>query len=84
MQVWGRVAAWREGRLFVQGRTLADLAETLERHAPGYILIADGDLAARRVTGSYDLTDIDGALSAMVQPHGGRVLHITPLLRIVL
>ncbi|MCQ6263047.1 FecR domain-containing protein [Alcanivorax sp. MM125-6] len=79
-----RVAAWREGRLFVQDRTLADLADTLERHAPGYILIADGDLAARRVTGSYDLTDIDGALSAMVQPHGGRVLHITPLLRIVL
>ncbi|MBL7251880.1 FecR family protein [Alloalcanivorax marinus] len=79
-----RVATWRQGRLFVQDRTLADLAATLERYAPGYILIADGDLAARRVTGSYDLTDIDAALGAMVQPHGGRVLRITPLLRIVL
>lgn len=79
-----RVAVWRQGRLFVQDRTLADLADTLERHAHGYILIADDALAARRVTGSYDLSDVDAALAAMVQPHGGRVLRITPLLRIVL
>ena len=41
-----QVQAWLHEH-FAEGTTLADLAETLERHAPGYILIADGDLAAR-------------------------------------
>lgn len=79
-----RVAAWREGRLFVQDRTVTDLADTLERYTSGYIVVADGDLAERRVTGSYDLSDVSGVLSAIVQPHGGRILHLPPFLHIVL
>lgn len=80
----GRIATWLEGRLFVQDRTVASLVGTLERYIPGYILVMDSRLSARRVTGSYNLNDPDGALSAIVQPYGGRVLHLTPLLRIVL
>lgn len=79
-----RVASWRGGWLFVQDRTLADLVDTLERYAPGYILFADNTLSDRRVTGSYDLHNVDAALKAMVQPYGGRILQLTPLLRIVL
>ncbi|WP_250463460.1 FecR family protein [Microbulbifer litoralis] len=79
-----RVALWRRGRLFVQDRPVADLVDTLERHAPGYILVLDDTLARHRITGSYDLSNVDGALSAIVQPRGGRVLHLTPFLRILL
>ncbi|KAF0807153.1 protein fecR [Alcanivorax xiamenensis] len=79
-----RVAGWREGRLFVQDRSVADLLDTLRRYYKGYILIADDDLGARRVTGSYDLTDVDAALAALVRPHDGRVIHVTPFLRVVL
>lgn len=77
------VAAWRRGRLFVNDRTVADVVETLERYYSGRILIVDDDLATRRVTGSYNLRDIDLALTGLVQPHHGQILEITPFLRIL-
>lgn len=77
------VAAWRGGRLVVDGITLGRLAEELARHHVGGIVVADDDLAQRRVTGVFDLADPNAALRAAVLPHGGRVTRLTPFLLLV-
>lgn len=79
----GDVAAWRQGTLLVVDASIAEVVETLDRYHAGWIVIADDRLAARRVNGLYDLSNPDGALRALVQPAGGQVHEITPLLRVL-
>jgi transmembrane sensor len=77
------VASWRDGRLFVADATVAEVVEELRRFHPGWIVIADGRLAAARVTGLYDLRDPARALRALVRPAGGQLREVTPLLHIL-
>lgn len=77
------VAGWRDGVLFVQDATVAEVVDMLRRYHAGWVLLRDEKLAARRVTGLYDLRDIGRALRALVQPHGGQVREVTPLLYIM-
>lgn len=79
----GEVASWRDGRLFVDGATVADVVDVLGRYSTGWIVVADSRLAKQQVTGLFDLNDIDRALAALVQPFGGRVQTVTPLLQIL-
>ncbi|WP_437352305.1 FecR family protein [Neorhizobium petrolearium] len=77
------MAAWRNGRLFVNDVTIASVVEALQRYHPAWISIPSGDLAGRRVTGLYDLSNPDRALEALVQPYGGKVHRISPYLRVL-
>ncbi|MDF2621072.1 MAG: hypothetical protein K0S00_3731 [Xanthobacteraceae bacterium] len=77
------IGTWREGRLFVQDATIADVVEQLQRYHRAWIAVPDGALAARRVTGLYDLADPDRALRALVEPHGGRMREISPYMRVL-
>jgi ferric-dicitrate binding protein FerR (iron transport regulator) len=77
------IGAWRQGRLFVEDQSIASVVEILQRHHKGFIRIASNDLASRRVTGSYDLSDPDKALSALVEAHGGTVYRLSPYLRVL-
>jgi transmembrane sensor len=77
------VASWRGGRLIVGDRPLAEVLETLRRHHRGLILLAGRDLARRRVTGVYDLSDPERALRALVGPYGATVHRLTPLVLVV-
>ena len=77
------VAAWRRGRLLIESATIGDLIDELRRYRSGTIVITDGTLAARRVTGVFDLTDPVRALETVVKPHQGRVREITPWLVVV-
>lgn len=77
------IAAWRNGYLFVSDATIGFVAEQLQRYHPAWISVPDRDLAARRVTGLYDLRDPDRALRALVEPYGGRVRAVSPYLRIL-
>lgn len=77
------IGTWREGRLFVQDATIADVVEQLRRYHRAWIAVPDGALAARRVTGLYDLADPDRALRALVEPHGGRMREISPYMRVL-
>jgi transmembrane sensor len=79
----GEVASWRDGRLFVDGATVAEAVDVLGRYHSGWIVVADSRLAKQQVTGLFDLNDIDRALSALVQPFDGRVQKVTPLLQIL-
>jgi transmembrane sensor len=77
------VASWRDGRLFVDGVTVADVVEELGRYSEGWIIVADARLATQRVTGLFDVKDMDRALAALVQPFDGQVRSVTPLLRVL-
>jgi len=77
------IAAWRNGKLFVNDVTIAAVVEELQRYHPAWISIPSGDLANRRVTGLYDLSNPDRALEALVQPYGGKVHSVSPYLRVL-
>ncbi|MEN2975619.1 FecR domain-containing protein [Tistrella bauzanensis] len=77
------VALWQDGRLFVDGATVAEVVDRLRAYTPGLIIVADDALGARQVTGLYDLGDPAAALSALMRAHGGRVRRIGPLLTIL-
>ena len=79
----GLVAAWRSGRLAVNDWPLGDVVDTLRRYFHGSIVVLDDGLAARRVTGSYDLADPAAALRAAVYPYGGTVRELTPWILVV-
>lgn len=77
------VAAWRRGQLYAQETRLGDAIEQLRRYFNGTIMLTDADLADRRVTGAYNLTDPEDALRGMSRVHGATVRRITPWLLIV-
>jgi len=74
------VASWREGRLVVDGASLAAVVEELGRYHRGFILIRDPELAARRVTGVFDLRRPLEALDAIAGSQRGSITRITPYL----
>ncbi|MFZ5781180.1 MAG: FecR family protein [Pseudomonadota bacterium] len=73
----------QDGRLAVRNRPVAEVVARLRPWFSGRIVIADGDVGHRPVTGVFDLTDPAGALEALVAPQGGRVTRVTPWLLIV-
>jgi transmembrane sensor len=77
------IGAWRSGKMFVNNVTVAAAAARLQRYHSAWISIPQPELAARRVTGVYDLTDPDHALQALVQPFGGTVRAVTPYGRVL-
>lgn len=78
-----RVAAWRDGRLFVKDWPLGDVVQALRHHFHGAIVVLGGALSERRVTGVYDLADPVDALRAAAYPHGVAVRRLTPWLLVV-
>jgi len=78
-----QVAAWRHGRLAVNDWPLGDVVDALRRHFRGSIVMLNDGLAARRVTGFYDLADPAAALRAAVYPYGARVHRLTPWVLVV-
>ena len=77
------VGAWRDNRLFVDGATIGSVVEVIRRYHPGWVGLADADLAAERVTGLYDLRNPDRALRALVEPYGGTVWSFSPYGRLI-
>ena len=77
------IAAWRNGRMFVNDITVGAAAERLQRYHSAWISVPDPALASRRVTGLYDLKNPDGALEAIVKPFGGKVRKVTPYGRVL-
>ena len=77
------VAAWRHGQLYAQETPLGEAVEQLRRSFGGTIVLTDGQLAQRRITGAYNLADPEDALRGMARVHGATVRRITPWLLIV-
>ncbi len=77
------MAAWRLGKLSIDGATVSDIVEQLRPYYPGTIVVTDDSLGRQFVTGVFDIRDPAGALSAIVEPHAGKVRRITPWLLLV-
>lgn len=77
------IGAWRDRRLFIEGATVAQVAEEIGRYRPGWVVVASSHLGRQRVTGLFDLQDPDRALNALVLPFGGQLRQISPYLRIL-
>jgi transmembrane sensor len=69
--------AWQEGRLVFHQATLRDVVAAIGRHRPGRILILDGALAERRVTGSFPAADTEAALASLQAILGFRRQDLT-------
>lgn len=76
-------AAWRQGRLVFEERTIASVVEEIGRYVPGKILIADAGVGARRVSGSFDLSDPVGALQGLAEAFDVKVTRIGPYVTIL-
>lgn len=75
--------AWRDGRLVFDGRTIASVVEEIGRYIPGKILIADAAVGARRVSGSFDLSDPVRALQGLAEAFDIKVTRIGPYVTIL-
>jgi transmembrane sensor len=74
------VAPWLHGQIVARDRPMADIVDELRRYYGGAIVVADGALRGRRVTGVYNLADPAAALRAIVGAHGGAVRQVSPWL----
>jgi transmembrane sensor len=74
------VAPWLHGQIVARDRPMADVVDELRRYYGGAIVVADGTLHGRRVTGVYNLADPVAALRAIMGAHGGSVRQVSPWL----
>lgn len=77
------IASWRDGYVFANKTTIADVIEELRRYDHGWIVLADPALGRQRVTGLYDARDPGKALDALMATAGGRITRITPYITVL-
>jgi transmembrane sensor len=77
----GRELAWREGKIALQGETLAEAVAVYARYSDTSIVIADPDLAQMPVTGLFAINNPLGfsravaeVFGAQVRQEGGRIV----------
>jgi len=63
----GRELAWREGKIALQGETLAEAAAVYARYSDTPIVIADADLAQMQVTGLFAVNNPLGFSRAVAE-----------------
>lgn len=79
----GMATAWRQGRIIFDNSPLSSVVEQIDRYIPGRIVVAQSDIADRRISGSLDLTRPDNALNAFAHAIGIRITRIGPYLTIL-
>ncbi|HAE46702.1 MAG: FecR protein [Tistrella sp.] len=72
----GQFAAWREGRLVVEGEPVAAVLARIARWYDGRIVLLDDDLGAMPISGVYTTSDPEAAARAVIRPYGGRLRRI--------
>lgn len=75
--------AWREGRLVFDHVPLAEVVAELNRYRRGRIVVADGALATRAVSGVFHAADPDGALATIGQVLNAHSTSIPSLLTVL-
>ncbi len=78
-----RATAWRRGELVFDKARLSDVVAELNRYRRGRIVISDGSLADRRVSGFFRTDELDGALASMTRELGARALNLPPFLTVL-
>lgn len=75
--------SWMRGQLVAHGRPVADVIGSLERYFDGLIVVADGSISSRRVTGLYDLEQPAQTLRELAASHDAEVWQISPWVLLV-
>ncbi|GAB4066754.1 FecR family protein [Ancylobacter sonchi] len=75
--------AWRRGMLVFNGARLNHVVETLNRYRRGRIVILDGELAKRRVSGVFPTSDLDDAIDTITSELGIGSRSIYPLITVL-
>lgn len=78
-----RATAWRRGRLIVDHQPLAAVVADLNRYRRGRIVIVDPALAAREVSGVFDMTDPETALAIIARDLRIRSASVPPLVTLL-
>jgi transmembrane sensor len=73
------VLAWRRGQLVVDNATLESVVREIGHHFSGRIVIASEELAQRRVSGTFAISDPDAALELLRQSLGIEITRLGPL-----
>jgi transmembrane sensor len=76
-------AAWRNGQLIVERRTVAAVLDEIGRYHRGVILLRDAQLGATTINGVYDIAHPIEAVRAVAEGAGGQVTAIGPYVLIV-
>ncbi|WP_171060432.1 FecR family protein [Poseidonocella sp. HB161398] len=75
--------AWRRGLLIFDDRPLGDVVEELNRYRHGKIVIRSASLAARRVSGVFDITRIDEAVDHIARDLDLGVFQLPPMVTVL-
>lgn len=73
-----QVGAWRQGRLVVNGASVAEVVARLRPYYPGLILLDGDQLPGRQVTGVFDLSQPRHVLQTLARLYGGSVSDPIP------
>jgi transmembrane sensor len=79
----GRATAWRRGQLVFDRVRLADVVAELSRYRRGRIIIADTNLADRKVSGVFETADLDEALASITQELKMRTAALPPFVTVL-
>lgn len=79
----GNETAWRDGKLVFSNQPLREVLATLEKHRFGKIVLLSDAAGAQRVSGIFDLSNTDQALSALAAGLPIRITLATDLLTII-
>lgn len=77
------MATWRTDRLVVDGMTLGEAADIIQRRLNGPVFFTNADLRQTRVSGSLDLSQPLTALRILAQTGGGRLYEIAGMGRVI-
>lgn len=78
-----QLASWRNGMLVADDESLAVVVARIARWLPGKVVIASSELGAQRISGVYNLSNPQRALSLAIQSSGGKIREITPWLTVI-
>lgn len=78
-----QVGAWRRRQLIAQDQPMGEVIDRLRPYFKGTIVVMDGTLARRPVTGVYNLAAPADALRGIAEARGAVVREIAPWLLVV-
>lgn len=79
----GKVASWRNGRVFADNEPVGLLVRRIAAWIPGRVMFADPFVGETRVSGVFDLAEPERALAAALHPTGASLRRVSPGLMII-
>ena len=74
--------SWQRGKLIFNRRSLGDVIDEVQRYQTGRIIIARDRLRDLKVTGVFDIAELDDLLASLTQTTGASILNL-PLVTVI-